>query len=200
MAKYHFIKHFNLVNKHRWLVFLNCCHLGIPFQGLVHDLSKYTPTEFIKSAKYYLGDMSPIMEERKENNLYSDICVHHINRNKHHLEYWVDFCKGSLVTKPMPYKYALEYVADTISASKVYAKKNFTRDYPLNYFLERKERYTIHEATKSFIVECLTIYKNVGFSGLNKKTTKSIYKNCLERFPGNETFPIDFKNKTLVSN
>ena len=36
------ILHFNLVNKHRYKVFKLCVKAGIPFRGLVHDLSKYS--------------------------------------------------------------------------------------------------------------------------------------------------------------
>ena len=45
------IKHFNLITKHRWIVFKLCVKAGIPFRGLLHDLSKYSPTEFIESVK-----------------------------------------------------------------------------------------------------------------------------------------------------
>ena len=40
------LKHFNLVTRHRWVVFKLCCKAGIPWRGLVHDLSKFSPTEF----------------------------------------------------------------------------------------------------------------------------------------------------------
>ena len=35
------LKHFHMVNKHRFLVFKLSIKAGIPLQGLVHDLSKY---------------------------------------------------------------------------------------------------------------------------------------------------------------
>ena len=53
-------KHFNLINRHRWTVFKLCCKAGIPFRGIVHDLSKYSFTEFWESAKFYNGHLSPI--------------------------------------------------------------------------------------------------------------------------------------------
>ena len=55
------IKHFNTINKHRWLVFKLCCKAGIPWRGFVHDLSKYSRTEFWDSVRYYQGGKkSPI--------------------------------------------------------------------------------------------------------------------------------------------
>ena len=35
-------KHLHTVNVHRFKVFCLCCRAGIPFRGLVHDLSKYS--------------------------------------------------------------------------------------------------------------------------------------------------------------
>ncbi len=34
--------HLKVVNKHRFKVFTLCCKAGIPIQGLLHDLSKYS--------------------------------------------------------------------------------------------------------------------------------------------------------------
>ena len=79
------IKHFNLINRHRWLVFKLCCKAGIPYRGLVHDLSKYSFTEFWESAKYYNGNMSPILFAKKKQG-YSKAWLHHKGRNKHHAE------------------------------------------------------------------------------------------------------------------
>lgn len=55
-----FFKHLNVVNKHRYKVFKLCCKAGIPFRGLMHDLSKYSPTEFWEGVKYFDGKISPI--------------------------------------------------------------------------------------------------------------------------------------------
>ena len=72
-------KHLNLVNKHRWLVFKLSIKAGIPFRGLIHDLSKYSPTEFFESVKYYNGSYSPISEARIKKG-YSKAWLHHIGR------------------------------------------------------------------------------------------------------------------------
>lgn len=84
------IKHFNLVNKHRFIVFKLCLKAGIPFRGLVHDLSKYSFTEFFESAKYFTGNCSPIKICKKDIG-YSKAWLHHKGRNKHHHEYWYDY-------------------------------------------------------------------------------------------------------------
>ena len=83
------IKHFGLITHHKWVVFKLCCKIGEPWRGLVHDMSKYSPTEFIESSKYYTGKHSPISEAKRENG-YSKAWLHHKGRNKHHSEYWID--------------------------------------------------------------------------------------------------------------
>lgn len=190
MAKYHIFKHLHTVNKHRWLVFLNCCRCGIPWRGLTHDLSKYSFLEFFTSAKYYSGTKSPIANERKAEHGYARAFIHHTRKNKHHFEYWVDVTTGDIILIPMPYKYALECCCDMISASKVYNGKNFTREEPLKFIQRTKERSMMHSATKAFLEEIMTRYKDTGFKNLKKKDTKKIYQECLARFQPTEIIPV----------
>ena len=82
-------KHFNTVIKHKGYVFIYSCKAGIPYRGIVHDLSKFSPTEFFESAKYFQGNRSPIAEAKRVNG-YSKAWLHHKGRNKHHWQYWYD--------------------------------------------------------------------------------------------------------------
>ena len=128
-----FLKHLHLVNKHRFLVFIHCCKCGLFWRGLIHDLSKYSPTEFLESVKYFNGDHSPIVESRKDIG-YSKAWLHHKGKNKHHIEYWFD---EDLEVQPvMPYKYAVECVCDKLAASKCYNGKNYSQDRLLAHWLK----------------------------------------------------------------
>ena len=111
-------KHFKLITKHKWYVFKNCCLAGIPWQGITHDLSKYSPTEFFESVKYFSGNKSPI-DNCKEENGYSLAWLHHKGRNRHHYEHWRD---GDHAIK-MPFKYACELICDYIAAGEIYMGK-----------------------------------------------------------------------------
>ena len=77
------LKHFITVTRHRHKVFVHCVKVGIPLQGLLHDLSKYSLTEFVPGAKYYRGNRSPNEAEREDIG-YSKAWMHHKGRNKHH--------------------------------------------------------------------------------------------------------------------
>ena len=86
----HPIKHFVTITKHRHLVIKHCFKAGVFWQGLRHDLSKYSFTEFIPGMKYYAGTHSPNETERAKFG-YSLAWIHHKGRNKHHFEYWTDY-------------------------------------------------------------------------------------------------------------
>ena len=84
------IKHFNTINHHKRLVMELCFKLGMYKQGILHDLSKYHPVEFLVGARYYQGTRSPNAAEREQKG-YSTAWLRHKGRNKHHLEYWIDY-------------------------------------------------------------------------------------------------------------
>lgn len=86
----HVFKHFFTVTRHRHAVMRNCFKVGLVWQGLCHDLSKYSPSEFWAGAKYYQGNRSPQAKEREVLG-YSPAWLHHKGRNKHHFEYWTDY-------------------------------------------------------------------------------------------------------------
>ena len=44
-----FLAHLRTINRHRRLVRKYCFRLGLIWQGLTHDLSKYSPAEFWRS-------------------------------------------------------------------------------------------------------------------------------------------------------
>jgi len=168
------VLHFNLVNKHRFKVFKLCCKAGIPFRGLVHDLSKYSPIEFFESVKYYQGTYSPIHNCKKENG-YSKAWLHHKGRNKHHHEYWYDYAapeKSAL----MPYKYTAEMICDTLAAGQTYQGKNWTNDYQLKYYLKDRQKKHINPKIDAILLEVYEMISEKGIDEvINPKTLKKIY-------------------------
>lgn len=144
--------HFKTITSHKLLVMKYCFRIGLYRQGLLHDMSKYAPTEFLKGARYYQGTRSPNNAEREDTGL-SVSWLHHKGRNKHHFEYWVDYGIGAehvLAGMPMPRKYIAEMIMDRISASRIYHPDNYTDASPLEYYEMGKDRlWFIHEDTKA---------------------------------------------------
>ena len=151
-------RHFCTITKHRWLVRQGCFQVGLYWQGLTHDLSKYAPTEFLIGAKYYQGTRSPNAAEREIKG-YSEAWMHHKGRNRHHYEYWSDM---SPVTRnyeavPMPRKYLVEMVMDRRAACMVYEGEKYTDGSALAYFKKSRERLLMHERTRQELEFLLTM-------------------------------------------
>lgn len=140
--------HFNTITKHRHLVIKHCKKCGILWQGLRHDLSKYTPTEFLVGVRYYKGSKSPNEGEREAYG-YSLAWIHHKGRNKHHFEYWCDYDRVTKVMTPvkMPLPYVKEMFCDRVAASKVYQGEKYSQSHPLAYFTKGKATRMIHPET-----------------------------------------------------
>ena len=154
-----------------------CFKLGLYRQGILHDLSKYSPVEFFVGAKYYQGTRSPNDAEREKKG-YSSAWLHHKGRNKHHLEYWIDYGLGeghAMTGMKMPVKYVVEMFCDRVAASKNYRGSNYTDADPYNYYQKSKTHYIIHPETASLLESMLIMLKNDG----EEKTIDYIRKNIL---------------------
>lgn len=158
-----FFGHFKTITYHKYLVMKHCFKVGLYRQGLLHDMSKYSPKEFLIGAKYYTGTCSPNAEERKEFG-YSTAWLHHKGRNKHHLEYWLDYGNSDpgMVGHPMPTKYMVELCMDRIAACKVYHGDSYTDADPLDYLKLSRDSKLMHETTRAQVVEILTMLRDKG--------------------------------------
>ena len=170
-----FFKHLHRVNEHRFRVFCLCCKLGIPFQGLMHDLSKYSPVEFWEGVKYIDGDYSPI-RNCKQVNGYSKAWLHHKGRNKHHYEYWFDYATP-VETPPMPFKYFLELICDNMAAGMTYQGKKWTKEYQLTYWNRIKEKVFMDERLKKLLED---IFKEIAEKGIDRVLKKAYLKRLYE--------------------
>ena len=173
-----FFGHLGVVTRHKWRVFVNCVKCGIPFRGIIHDLSKFTPTEFFESVKYFQGNRSPIGACRRATGM-SRAWLHHKGRNKHHIEYWLDGeCKQSPL---MPYKYAVECVCDKLAATRVYAGKNYSPDLPLYHWTRYGNKVEGNPRTMEFVEKVFLDVQQYGEKYvLNKRYMKKKYAEiCL---------------------
>lgn len=149
---YNAFMHFKTITHHKILVMKGCFAVGLYWQGILHDLSKYMPSEFRVGVRYYQGTRSPNNAEREEIG-YSSAWLHHKGRNKHHYEYWIDYnSRGMfdgevLLPAKMPTRYMVEMVMDRIAASKNYLKDKYTDASPLAYLDSAKDISLIHEDT-----------------------------------------------------
>jgi len=124
--------HFKTTSRHKWEVFKNSVHAGIPWRGFVHDFSKFSPLEFFSQARYYQGGKSSPIDAEKMDLGYSRAWLHHRGRSPHHWEYWVDGLGG---------------ITPTIKSCYIIAKKFRFRQGGRTQFYSRKTSpTTMHNA------------------------------------------------------
>lgn len=158
-------KHFKTITHHKLLVMQGCFRVGLYRQGLLHDLSKYSPSEFLVGVRYYQGDRSPNNAEREALG-YSSAWLHHKGRNKHHYEYWIDYSNkeipGGMAPAPMPTRYVVEMFMDRIAACKIYHGSSYTDRDPLEYYESGKTPPPIHPKTKRLLEHLLRMLAERG--------------------------------------
>lgn len=158
------VKHFMTITKHRRLVRQGCFKVGLYWRGLVHDLSKYSPSEFWTGAKYYQGYRSPNNAEREAVG-YSGAWLHHKGRNKHHFEYWMDYSATELkgfVPAKMPTKYIVEMFMDRVAACKNYNGTKYTDADPYQYYMNGREHIIMETESKALLERLLLMLKERG--------------------------------------
>lgn len=158
------VSHFITITKHKIEVMKNCFRAGLYLQGITHDMSKYSPSEFLRGVKYYQGNKSPNDAERRENGM-SRAWLHHKGRNRHHFEYWIDYdlnSGGKISGLEMPVNYVVEMVCDRIAACKIYKKDEYTDSSALEYFENSKGRYIMHPKTEELLQRLLVMLAEEG--------------------------------------
>ena len=176
-----FAGHLKTVHMHRKYVREGCFKLGLYRQGLFHDLSKYSPAEFIRSVKYYNGHMSPNAIDRRLNG-YSSAWLHHKGINRHHFEYWIDIMGapiGGVFGCKMPMKYLCEMVCDRRAACMAYHGKDYKSSDAWEYYNRTKDFVVMNDDTRAVLERALTLMKDEG-----EEAAFSFLKECLKKTKG----------------
>lgn len=157
--------HFKTITRHRREVRKLCFKIGLYWQGMTHDLSKYSIPEFIDGCRYYQGDRSPNDIQRRTEG-YSSAWLHHKGRNRHHFEYWTDYSGDrnhpGIVPVEMPMKYVAEMFCDRVAACKIYHGDKYTQADPYEYYSRANATHLINEKTSQVLGEMLLVLKDKG--------------------------------------
>lgn len=157
-----FFGHLKTVIKHRREVRKLCFKCGLYWQGLTHDLSKYSPTEFWRGVRFFTGSGSPHLGERAAYG-YSKAWLHHKGHNKHHAEYWQDI-RPNGKTEPiiMPTQYFAEMMCDRVAACKIYLKDKYTPASPWEYYITHKDENQFSSVTRTLLEYSLRLLRDEG--------------------------------------
>lgn len=131
-------KYFKYILEHKKNVFIECWKEGLYFHGFTHDLSKFSPAEFLAYAdKFYGGDYA--YKYFDVEGSFEDAWLHHQRHNKHHWDYWVN---SEGVARPMPEKHIREMVCDWKAMSRKFG------DTAKDYYLKNKGKIKLHPQTR----------------------------------------------------
>lgn len=173
------IPHLKVIHTHRKWVRKYCFKLGLYWQGLTHDLSKYSPTEFLESIKYYDNGVGSPINKCKAINFFSYAWLHHRGRNKHHREYWTDYYDSGLKCIAMPKKYAMEMICDFLAAAHTYNKKSDIFEMELEWFKKQlNNNIVIHPKTANFVLETFELLSKCGVKSFTRKNLDEIFNKA----------------------
>ena len=164
--------------RHKVFVFRACRRLGVPWLGVLHDLSKLRPDEWNPYvAHFYGGPHRPWTHTSGYEKTYFprlawassaegvqeafDLAwLAHIHRNRHHPQYWVlRQDTDGVACLPMPERYIREMVADWLGAGMAIKGHGWDRA-PAEcraWWAANKARsgYALHPATRRRVEQLL---------------------------------------------
>lgn len=130
------------VMRHKWFVFRECCRLGIPLAGIIHDWSKFTPSEWIPYVHYFYGS-----SDDQEDRAFDMAWLLHQKRNPHHWQWWVlPEDSGAVKALPMPDRYRREMLADWRGAGLAQGTPD-----TLKWYAANRDKMTLHPETRDWI-------------------------------------------------
>jgi len=149
------------VVRHKWFVFLESCKLGVPLLGLIHDWSKFKPSEWRPYVNFFHGKGAK--QVRDETGYYKpnetgdsafDFAFFlHQKRNKHHWQWWV-YPQDETGVKilPMGDRSRREMLADWRGAGRAQGTPDCKKWYMKNGY-----KLQLHSDTRAWIEEQLGV-------------------------------------------
>jgi hypothetical protein len=154
-----YLKNIRYILKHKYYVFIECCKMGMPLRGLVHDLSKFSITEFKPYAINFFANLQDWHAFRQAEGYPYELTknyweekfelawLHHKRVNPHHWEYWVDVKDGKVEVLLMPEKYAKEMLCDWRGAGRAINGKDDTKE----WYLKNRDRMILHPDVRKWV-------------------------------------------------
>ena len=156
---------FKYLVRHKWFVLQECWKRGLYWQGVVHDMSKFLPSEFPQYARFFYGKDS---KQESRASRYQNInhahryfqraWQRHLMRNGHHWQNWISIQDvGLTVILEMPQRYVVEMVCDWIGAGRAqgyYVPKEPMREVG-NWYHKNKDKTVLHPETRKAVVKIL---------------------------------------------
>jgi hypothetical protein len=157
MILIHYLKFLKFILLHKYYVLIECWKRGLYLRGIMHDMSKFRPSEFIGfSGNFIVPDES--MKHQSISTRHSNFeksWLLHQNRNKHHWQYWILIGDGGEEhCLEMDRTSCIEMLCDWIGAGKAHGMVSPPDD-PLletrNWFLLHQSLIRLHPNSEKYV-------------------------------------------------
>lgn len=144
------------VLRHKYLVWKIGQRFDIPLTILLlHDISKFRPSEFIPYAKtFYTEDGISTYNPCRS---FDEAWLHHQKRNKHHWQYWVSMGDSGVIEPiEIPMDHIYEMAVDMLTMS-VSVKGSLSA---YDYYQKIKDNIIMHNISKLSLEAILDSYRH----------------------------------------
>lgn len=144
-----YIRYFKYVIKHKRFVWKQCFNMWLYRQGIIHDWSKFLPSEAIRYMRWFSMWDESVKEE------FDQARLKHIHRNPHHWQYRI-LREDNWSTKAleMPEKYVKEMLCDRRWVGRAFSKDWFSTNNwweVKEWYWKNKDNMTLHDDARDYI-------------------------------------------------
>lgn len=169
-----YYKYLKYVLRHKWYVMIECFREGLIWRGLMHDFSKFFPTEFIPYANFFYGEKeSNIEKDRNKTDYYNQTDIRdmafdfawllHQKRNRHHWQWWLlPEDGGGVKILEMQEPFFTEMICDWVGAGKAqgHFSPNDDRYFEtIKWYQENGNKMQLHQKTRERIESIFKLKK-----------------------------------------
>jgi hypothetical protein len=149
--------------KHKFFVMKECFRYGLYWRGVLHDNSKFLPSEFFAYANFFHGDKKiekdPIgyfKPTTTDDDKFDFAWLLHQKRNKHHFQWWILPDGDSIKVFEMPEAYWKEMCCDWIGAGKAQGNTDM-----LAWYSKNRHKIILHPRTRDAVEKFINYHKLV---------------------------------------
>lgn len=149
----HLLRYLRYVLAHKWWVLVAGMRTKAPmWRLLIHDWSKFLPSEFGPYAVYFYGGDDGPMRSPQSADRFEVAWLKHVHRNDHHWQHWVTTRPdGTASAAVMPRAAVLEMLADWLGAGRAQTGKWDATE----WYLRNRNQMRLHPFTRVIVESVL---------------------------------------------
>jgi hypothetical protein len=150
------LKYLSYVLRHKLYVSIECFKAGLIWRGVVHDVSKFRPSEWTPYVQSFYGGWA--YKDRPEwvKKQFDLAWLRHQHRNDHHWQWWMQQSKDGFRLLPMSREALLEMLCDWKGAGRAQGNAGGW-DEVASWYKQRRHKIKLHPETRK-TVELLIDY------------------------------------------